>query len=101
MRGDKQASMTTGKKTAMSCPDLPRLLDLPDGTLIPEEEAAGIVDKSRVTLRRYRSTGEGPRFHKIGRGPTAPIYYRKEALIQWLESFEVRSTAEALERCER
>lgn len=40
---------------------------LQPGDLIPEAEAAGILDCTVSTLRNWRWKGTGPRFRKIGR----------------------------------
>ncbi len=46
------------------------------------EEAAAFLELSHRTLERYRITGEGPRFLKIGRW----VRYLKSDLVDWLES---------------
>ena len=53
-------------------------------------EAASYVRLGKPTLDRYRVTGEGPRFAKLG----GAVRYRRCDLDDWLASRLVRSTSE-------
>ena len=58
--------------------------------LLTTREAADELRMSRRTLERYRVTGEGPRFHKLGR----LVFYRYATLIAWRDERERRSTSD-------
>ena len=50
--------------------------------LLDTGEAAAYLHLSPRTLERYRVTGEGPRFLKLGRR----VLYRRDDLDTWIES---------------
>lgn len=52
-------------------------------------EAARYVRLGKPTLERFRLTGEGPRYAKLG----GAVRYRRADLDQWLESRLVASTS--------
>lgn len=54
-------------------------------------EAARYVRLGKPTLERFRLTGEGPRYAKLG----GAVRYRRADLDQWLESRLVASTSAA------
>ena len=58
--------------------------------LLTTEEAAEDLRNSPRTLERYRVTGEGPRFLKIGK----LVRYRRSDLVAWRDSRERRSTSD-------
>ena len=58
--------------------------------LLTTRQAAERLGLSPRTLERYRVTGEGPRFRKIGRW----VRYTPEDLVQWLESCARTSTSD-------
>ena len=58
--------------------------------LMTTEEAALYVRLSPRTLERYRVTGEGPQFLKVGR----LVFYRRCDLDDWLEKTVRRSTSD-------
>ena len=58
--------------------------------LLTTEEAARYLRLSARTLERYRVTGEGPRFLKIGRR----VLYRQSDLDGWLKNKSRRSTSD-------
>ena len=58
--------------------------------LLTTEEAARYPRLSPRTLERYRVTGEGPRFLKIGRR----VLYRQSDLDEWLKNKSRRSTSD-------
>ena len=65
---------------------------MPDGRardLLTTDEAAEHVRLSDRRLERYRVTGEGPRFVKLGRR----VSYRREDLDDWIERGVRRSTS--------
>jgi excisionase family DNA binding protein len=53
-------------------------------------EAAAYVRLGKPTLERFRVTGEGPRFAKLG----GAVRYRRADLDDWLASRLIRSTSE-------
>lgn len=54
-------------------------------------EAAIYCGLSRATLERYRATGDGPSFRKIGRA----VVYSVGDLDDWLDAHRANNTAEA------
>ena len=60
------------------------------GDLLTTPEAAHHLRLSDRTLERYRVTGEGPRFLKLGRR----VLYRRSALDGWVDSRVRRSTSD-------
>ena len=58
--------------------------------LLDTDEAAAYLHLSPRTLERYRVTGEGPRFLKLGRR----VLYRRGDLDTWIESRVRRSTSD-------
>ncbi len=58
--------------------------------LLTTREAAERLGLSPRTLERYRVTGEGPRFRKIGRW----VRYTPEDLEKWLEGCARTSTSD-------
>lgn len=54
------------------------------------EEAARYVRLGVGTLNRFRGTGGGPRYAKLG----GAVRYRKEDLDAWIAGRMVRSTSE-------
>ena len=58
--------------------------------LLTTEEAGRYLRLSPRTLERYRVTGEGPRYLKIGRR----VLYRKSDLDEWLKNKSRRSTSD-------
>jgi excisionase family DNA binding protein len=59
--------------------------------LMTTKEASAYVRLGKPTLERFRLSGYGPRFCKLG----GAVRYRKVDLDDWLESRLVRSTSEA------
>lgn len=59
-------------------------------TLLNTEEAAKRLGLSPRTLERYRVTGEGPEFLKMGRA----VRYTVAKLNEWLEGCMRRSTSD-------
>ena len=66
-----------------------KVVVLPDGRM-DARNAAEYLGFSEKTLAQYRSRGTGPRFVKRGR-----IFYFKEDLDAWINTAQVRSTAQA------
>ena len=62
--------------------------------LIPESEAAGILDLSIRTMQKYRLRGDGPRFLKISAGIRGGVKYRRRDLFAWAESRIRTSTSD-------
>ena len=61
------------------------------GALLDSKATAAFLGLSDWTLAKWRCTGEGPRFCKIG----SLIRYTPAALAEWIESRTVASTSEA------
>ena len=59
-------------------------------TLLTTEQAAKRLGLSPRTLERYRVSGEGPEFLKIGRW----VRYTASKLNRWLEGCARRSTSD-------
>ncbi len=55
-------------------------------------EAARYVRLSKPTLERFRISGDGPAYVKLG----GAVRYRKTDLDAWLESRVTRSTSEGV-----
>jgi CII-binding regulator of phage lambda lysogenization HflD len=55
-----------------------------------EEEAAAFLKSSRRQLQRWRQTGEGPVYHRMGKRRV--VYYRAD-LISWLGGRRHTSTS--------
>lgn len=55
-------------------------------------EAARYVRLSKPTLERFRLSGDGPTYIKLG----GAVRYRKLDLDAWLESRRTRSTSEGV-----
>jgi excisionase family DNA binding protein len=53
-------------------------------------EAAGYVRLGKATLERFRLTGEGPSFIRLG----GAVRYRLSDLDAWMESRVARSTSD-------
>lgn len=58
--------------------------------ILNTREAAQYVRLGKPTLERFRISGEGPHYCKLG----GAVRYRKADLDAWLESRRVRSTSE-------
>ena len=61
--------------------------------LVPEEVAV-IFQISEDTLRRWRSAGDGPPHLKFGRGRTAPVRYRLDDILRFIEQAARNSTCD-------
>ncbi|MFX7025224.1 helix-turn-helix domain-containing protein, partial [Acinetobacter baumannii] len=57
-------------------------------------EAAAYLRISRRTLERYRLTGSGPRYLKVGPGRRSRVLYRQEDVEAWLLDQNYASTSE-------
>lgn len=57
--------------------------------ILNTREAAAYTRLGKPTLERFRLTGEGPRFAKLG----SAVRYRRSDLDAWLESRLVTSTS--------
>jgi len=57
--------------------------------LFTTAEAAGYVRLGKPTLERFRLTGDGPRYAKLG----GAVRYRRCDLDDWLESRLTNSTS--------
>ena len=58
--------------------------------ILTTKEAANYVRLGKPTLERFRISGAGPPYCKLG----GAVRYRKADLNQWLESRLTRSTSE-------
>ena len=59
-------------------------------TILNTREAAAYCRLGKPTLERFRISGEGPRYCKLG----GAVRYRLADLDAWLESRLIRSTSE-------
>ena len=62
--------------------------------MLTSEAAAKFATVSPRSLEKWRLTGGGPRFVKLGRR----VAYDPRDLAAWLEKHKVGSTAEAVQR---
>lgn len=62
--------------------------------LMTSVEAAAYLRISRRTLERYRLTGSGPRYLKVGPGRRSRVLYRQEDVEAWLLDHNYASTSE-------
>lgn len=65
---------------------------MPDTTTLPlvENDAAKVLGLAVATLQKYRVTGGGPAFMKLGRA----VRYDPRDLEEWKAARRVRSTSE-------
>ena len=61
-----------------------------DPGLLTTRQTAAQVGLSPRTLERFRVTGQGPRFHKLGRR----VRYAREDIEDWLKGCVRRSTSD-------
>jgi excisionase family DNA binding protein len=61
-------------------------------TVLNTKEAADYVRLGKPTLERFRLTGDGPQYAKLG----GAVRYRQADLDAWLESRLTTSTSEAV-----
>jgi len=59
-------------------------------TLLNQREVAALLGLSPRTLERYRCTGFGPRYHKLGRR----VLYRSADIDTWIASRLRTSTSD-------
>ena len=60
--------------------------------ILTTPEAAQYVRLGKPTLERFRLTGDGPQYCKLG----GAVRYRRADLDEWLASRIVRSTSEGV-----
>lgn len=60
--------------------------------ILNTHEAADYVRLGKPTLERFRISGDGPLFCKLG----GAVRYRRADLDEWLQSRLVRSTSDSL-----
>lgn len=53
---------------------------------LSEAEAAAIILVHKNTLARWRRSGYGPQYHRIGRGRNAKIRYRAADVDAWMRA---------------
>lgn len=61
--------------------------------LLTTAEAARYLRLSQPTLERFRLTGDGPLFIKLGPGLRARVVYRRADLDDWLHGHRRRDTS--------
>lgn len=76
--------------TAARRPHAPRTPGDEPEDLLTTVEAARSLRFSPRTLERYRVTGEGPEYLKLGRR----VFYHREKLDEWIELKWRRSTSD-------
>lgn len=70
--------------------------------LLTTAQAAEHLGLRPQTLRKWRVTGDGPQYIRLGDSPRARVAYRREDLDRWLADRTWRSTAaETVARAER
>lgn len=52
--------------------------------LLTTSEVAKMLKVHQVTLRKWRSAEEGPRYFLLGDGPCARVRYRRKDIEEWL-----------------
>jgi len=52
--------------------------------LLTTSEVAKMLKLNQVTLRKWRSAEEGPRYFLLGDGPCARVRYRRKDVEEWL-----------------
>jgi len=57
-------------------------MNLTEKNLLSPDEAAQYLNMSVDTLANWRSTGEGPKWHK----PLKKVYYFKNELDEWIKT---------------
>lgn len=57
----------------------------PAANLLTPREAAAFLRISPRTLERYRITGGGPPYIKVGAGTRTRVLYDRDALTAWLK----------------
>ena len=57
-------------------------------------QAADYLNLSPKTLERYRVDGNGPPFHKLGKGKRSRVLYKLDDLETWLQSCRYLSTSQ-------
>ena len=62
--------------------------------LLRNADAAAYLGLKPQTLRAYRVRGGGPSYHRLGRGPGAPVAYRLEDLDAWLSERRFTTTSQ-------
>lgn len=63
-------------------------------SLLNEQQVAEILGLACATLRKWRCTGEGPKFRKIGRA----IRYRVEDIQAFIDSRGFENTSQVIMR---
>lgn len=61
--------------------------------LLPSPEAAVLLGIQPQTLRKWRLTGGGPRYVRLGLGPTGRVAYRPADIDAWLAARTFASTS--------
>jgi predicted DNA-binding transcriptional regulator AlpA len=62
--------------------------------LLTSEQVATWLGLKPQTLRNWRLTGKGPRYHRLGDSPKAPCAYRRSDVEAWLNERTYQHTAE-------
>lgn len=52
--------------------------------LLTSNEYAARLGIQSQTARRQRMTGRGPRFLRLGNGPSGRVFYKEEDVLAWL-----------------
>ena len=68
-------------------------LHLPElNQMLTEQDAADVLCQSVRTLQKWRVTGFGPSYFKIGRS----VRYRRQELTEWVESRRMAHTSQII-----
>ena len=87
--GGKDGRMT-GKQRCDGEAEQPPFTAIPI-VFVTQKEAAALLRISARTLERYRVSGDGPRFYRLGR---RRILYAREDLLAWAQAGRRTSTSE-------
>lgn len=62
---------------------MPNIRDRSDDDLLGADEAADMLGKGASTMERWRATGDGPPFCRIGK---RSVRYRRGDILAWIAS---------------
>ena len=70
-----------------------RPIPLQTSPVLTSREAAAHLGVQPQTLRKWRVSGKGPTYIRLGNSPRARVAYRLRDLDQWLDARSYESTA--------
>ena len=69
--------------------------------LLTSRQAAAYLGIRPQTLRKWRVTGQGPRYIRLGDGPRARVAYRADDVREWLDARTFSHTSEETAKPDR